>query len=259
MRLRKQRGLTLVELMISLTVGLVVIGAGSTVYVTTAVKSGSAIASSRLNQELMTLMSIMVLDIRRAGYWADAAVNPTQNPFSEPDVTALAVRPSIADPVAAATSGQCILFAYDADDDGILDNDNLFGFRLNNGVVQMRRNGDVVANARHDHCNDAEDNWQDVTDGNLFTVTDLTFDSSPSQCLNMREPDGVDSDGDGTVDNQEEEDCYQLPLPAAGSGDITVETREVVVNIAAQLTDDPDVRVQVAQSVRVRNDLLRER
>lgn len=259
MRMTHHRGFSLIELMISLTIGLIVLGAASTVYVTTVVNSGASISASRLNQELTTLMSIMVQDIRRAGYWRDAASDPTQNPFNTVDVTALAVRPSTADPSGVGSSGQCILYAYDSNESGLLDNENLFGFRLNNGVVEMRLSG-VSTNPRHDLCSNAGDLWEPVTDGNLVRITSLTFDTrdaiAPSTCLNAREPDGLDNGGDGGVDDAREYDCYDT-IPA--SGDLTVETRQISISIEGVLASDTDVRVSVNQLVRVRNDLVRRR
>ena len=206
----------------------------------------------------------MVQDIRRAGYSGhdDVKTDPLSNDFNTVDETVLTIRPSVANPASAATSGQCILYAYDADDGGTLDNQDIFGFRLNNFVVQMRQQGDVAANARHDHCNDGDDTWLDITDGNLISITKLTFDSDPgtaSQCLNVREPDDVDNDSDGTIDNDEEADCYDAPLPTNASGDITVETREILITLEGELANDDFVRVEIAETVRVRNDLVRER
>lgn len=264
MRLGHQRGITLIELMISLTIGLFVLAAASSVYLTTVINSGSSISASRLNQELMTLMNVMVQDIRRAGYWREAASDPAKNPFNTMDVTALAVRPSIVDPIGTASSGQCILYAYDANDSGAMDNEELVGFRLNSGVVQMRLSGDVETNSRHDHCDDPDDDWRDITDGNLVNITSLTFDSAdpaaPSTCLNLREPDGLDNGGASGIDDEREYDCYDpLAEPLAGSGDITVEVRQIAITMVGALATNSDVRVSVTQSVRVRNDLVRER
>ncbi|SHG14270.1 type IV pilus assembly protein PilW [Microbulbifer donghaiensis] len=261
MRLEQQRGFTLVELLISLTIGLVVLGAASSVYVTTVINSGASISASRLNQEMTTLMSVMVQDVRRAGYWRDAASDPTQNPFNTVDVTALSVRPSVADPNGISTSGECILYAYDSNNNGTLDDGNIFGFRLNNGVVQIRLRSSAT-NARHDYCNNTGDVWEDVTDGNLIRITNLTFDTddatAPSTCLNIREPDGLDNGGDSGVDDDREYDCYDS-VPTAASGDITVETRQIAIAVTGELVNDSDVRMSVSQTVRVRNDLVRKR
>lgn len=256
----KQRGLSLIELLISMTIGLIVLGAASSVFVTTVTNSSASIANSRLNQELMTLMSVMVQDIRRAGYWKNAGAAPAQNPFSTADETALTVRPSMAAPDSDSTFGACILYAYDSNDSGTLESENIFGFRLNNGVVQMRLAGSLTNSS---HCNNTGDNWGDLTDRNLVNVTNLTFDTAdstaPSTCLNIREPDGLDNGGDSGVDDDKEFDCYDpLSVPTVGSGDITVETRQIAIKVEGQLVGDPDVRVSVTQLVRVRNDLVRK-
>ncbi|WP_295801758.1 PilW family protein [uncultured Microbulbifer sp.] len=254
MQLAQQRGLTLIELLISLTIGLIVLGAASSVFVTTIVNSAASISASRLNQELMTLMNVMVHDIRRAGYWKNAGSAPAQNPFNTETGTALAVIPS----TAGGSSGQCILYTYDSNDTGSVEDTNLFGFRLNNGVVQMRLSG-VAASAKNDDCN--SDVWNDLTDPNLVNVTNLTFDTedaaAPSTCLNVREPNGVENGGDVGVDDDKEFDCYEVQ-PTVGSGDITVETRQIAITLEGELVSDREVRVSITQLVRVRNDLVRK-
>jgi prepilin peptidase dependent protein B len=48
-------------------------------------------------------------------------------------------------------------------------------------------------------------------------------------------------------------------LPLAGSGDITVETREIVITLSGQLANDAFVNMTLNQTVRVRNDWVRMR
>jgi prepilin peptidase dependent protein B len=258
----KQRGISIIELMISITISLVILASASTFYVAAVRSSGATLKASKLNQELLTLLSVISSEVRRAGYTGQTTVvaDPHLNFFNEVDVTALAVRASKASGGTAAASGECILFAYDADADTVIDNDELIGFRLNSGRVQMRIAGDTTANSRHDHCNDGDDTWQDLNDHRLVNISALTFDSSSSACINMREPDGTDDDGDGFIDNPEEADCYHADnVPAAGSGELTIETREINIALAGQLVGDSGVTVSVDQNVVVRNDLVRIR
>jgi prepilin peptidase dependent protein B len=156
---------------------------------------------------------------------------------------------------AATGSGSCIVYAYDRDADGVVDTDELAGFRLNSGVVQMRTTGNA---ADPDTCASANNTWVDLTDADFVTVTNLTFSLAGSYCLNTREPNAVDDDANGTVDNAEEADCY-AQVPAAASGDITVETREVGITLAGQLTNDTFVNMTLNQNVRVRNEWVRVR
>lgn len=256
-----QSGFTLTELMITVALSLSVISSVMVGYLGTYSGSMSTLNSSKLNQEMSALMSLMVADIRRAGF--DGAVAPgdlpTANLFNTIDNTALEVFDSMSSntQVAATGSGSCIVYTYDADQDGTVDANELVGFRLNAGVVQMRTVGNL---ADPDTCASSIGNtWIDLTDADFITVTTLRFDLGRSMCLNTREPDLVDNDGNATVDNSEEKNCYVAPLPLAASGNITVETRQVDITLAGNLTDDSFTRLSQVQSVRVRNDLIRMR
>lgn len=256
----RQNGFTLTELMITVALSLSVISSVMVGYLGTYSGSMSTLNSSKLNQEMSALMSLMVADIRRAGF--DGAVAPgdlpTANVFNTIDNTALEVFDSMSSntQVAATGSGSCIIYTYDADQDGTVDATELVGFRLNAGVVQMRTVGNV---ADPDTCASTNNTWTDLTDSDFITVTTLNFDLSGSMCLNTREPDLVDNDGDGVIDNPQERDCYDAPLPVAASGNITVETRQIDITLAANLTEDSFTRLSQVQSVRVRNDLIRIR
>lgn len=256
----RQNGFTLTELMITVALSLSVISSVMVGYLGTYSGSMSTLNSSKLNQEMSALMSLMIADIRRAGF--DGAVAPgdlpTANVFNTIDNTALEVFDSMNSntQVAATGSGSCIVYTYDADQDGTVDATELIGFRLNAGVVQMRTVGNV---ADPDTCASANNTWTDLTDSDFITVTTLNFDLSGSMCLNTREPDLIDNDGDGAIDNPQEGDCYDAPLPVAASGNITVETRQVDITLVGNLTDDSFTRLSQVQSVRVRNDLIRIR
>lgn len=257
--LRSQQGFTITELMVSTALSLSVISSVLVGYLATYVSSSNTLAASKLNQELSTLMSLMVSDIRRAGYWANASSNlPTANIFNAVDNTALEVFDSMASntQVGVNGSGSCIVYAYDADEDGAVDAVELPGFRLNGGAVQMRTSGNT---ADPDTCAGAGDTWVTLTDTTLVNVTALTFSLADTVCLNTREPDILDNDANGVVDNAEEYDCYDAPLPVGGSGDITVETRQVTITLTGALVADSFVRLTQTQNVRVRNDLVRIR
>jgi len=107
-------------------------------------------------------------------------------------------------------------------------------------------------------CASASNTWTDLTDPDFITVSTLTFDLANSNCLNTREPDSTNNDGDGATDEADEANCY-TNVPTAGSGNITVETREVTITLIGNLTNDSFVRLQQSQNVRVRNDLVRVR
>jgi prepilin peptidase dependent protein B len=255
----KQQGFTIVELMITVALGLSVISSILVGYLATYKGSMATLAQSKLSQEMLSMMDLMGSELRRAGYSAETtlATSPATNSFSALNSTVLAVYNNMTSNTKQAYtgSGSCIIYSYDMDSNGVIAAGELSGFRLNNGVVQMRTAGNTAA---PDTCATASNTWSDLTDSRFMTVTALTFNLSGSSCLNTREPDLIDNDADGTVDNSAEANCY-TSVPAASSGNITVETRVVAITITANLTNDSFVRQEITDTVRVRNDWIRVR
>ncbi|HEX7060836.1 MAG TPA: prepilin-type N-terminal cleavage/methylation domain-containing protein [Woeseiaceae bacterium] len=264
----RQQGVTLVELLIGMAVGLIVIGGAIAMYVSSVHSSSETLKSSKLNQEISTLLHVIVDDVRRAGYWGTPDMDElSKNPFSQQGATALLVRDDMVNDAAQPATGQgsCLVYAYDAtylagNVPGVIESTDLFGFRLNGSVVQMRRTGvvdgvDCIGGTCTSCTNGV---WENVTDPDLIEITQLTFDLGNSKCLSGAEPNTLDDDGDGTVDDSDEYDCY-LTVPANGSGVATKETRELLVTVSGRLATDPSTQATVSQSVTVRNDLLRIR
>ena len=258
----------MLELMIGMSVGVVVVGGAIAMYATTVRGSYDTLKASKLNQEIGTLLHVIVNDVRRAGFRGDVIANPAaQNPFNQQGATALVVRDDMANNVVQPATGQgsCIVYAYDAtylpgNVAGTIEATDLFGFRLNGSVVQMRQTGVVDGvNCVGGTCNSCTNGtWQDVTDPDLIEITQLTFDMANSQCLNASEPNTLDDDADGTVDEDDEFDCYAT-VPPNGSNEVTAETRELLVTVTGRLAADTSTQVSASQSVRVRNDLIRIR
>lgn len=258
---QSENGFTIVEMLISMAMGLIVISGVLAIYVSITASSADTLGFSKLNAQMGSALQVMSNDIRRAGIWgnmtADDFDNPSTNPFSQIEVTALEVHANNVQIASnSAAGGDCILYSYDSNNDGLLDNSDIAGFRLENGVLQMRRNGDIAANNRHDSCTSDNDNWQNLTDPNTVVVNQLAFTLDNSVCINNREPDDLDNDGVNGVDDPDEADCYVQP-PAIGSGQNTIETREVAITISGQLANSALTNMTMTQIVRVRNDLVR--
>ena len=270
-RIRNQQGLSLVELMVSIVAGLVVIAGVTSVYLSTIVSSSDTLKQSKLNQEMTALMGVMSSDLRRAGIWGNMTANtdnfnnPQNNPFAQNNNTALDIfsgttkvlAKNMVTNAATYSGGDCILYSYDNDEDGVVDTTDVLGFRRVEidgvGVVQMRTAS--ATDAAHNSCGDTDNSWTDVTDSDVVKITSLRFTLANSVCINVNEPDGTDSanDADTTADNASELDCYTT-TPA--SGNVTTETRQVDISLAGELISDSSVKSKMAQSVRVRNDLV---
>jgi|WetSurSiteA1Bulk_404760.scaffolds.fasta_scaffold00137_10 prepilin peptidase dependent protein B len=174
--MKKQQGLTLIEIMIALVLGLFIIAVTLTIYINIIKSSGDTMKSARLNHDLGMTMSLMTNDIKRAGYWGGAVIGASSlnNPFTVDELTspATAARTNVqiltANSTTVADPGTCILYTYDADGDGVVDPNEYYGFRLNVGSIQMRTTGTTTAN-----CTDG--NWERITDENMINITDVQF------------------------------------------------------------------------------------
>lgn len=252
----RQSGMSLTEMLISLAISMVVIGGVVSIYTSTIGSSSATLKASKLNQELTAVLSVMVNDIRRAGYSAqNIYTTPQDNYFSKADDTDLEIFDEY------ISGGDCIVYAYDRNKNGTVQDTDISGFRLvagngGNRVIQMRLQGNTAGFPNdQNHCEDAYGTWQPVTDDTIINITSLSFSDAGSECLNTSEPDGLDevdaADADTVVDNEEEYDCITV---AADSGEVTVETRQITITIEGKLATDPSVQALVTQTVRVRND-----
>lgn len=166
---RRQRGFTLVELMVAMVVGMVVLAAVTNVMVSSNSTNLSTLRMIRFNQELRSVMDLITSDLRRAGGngLAVARVGTgTTSPLA-------AVTVNDATPVAGTPlAGSCIRYGYEDDSsnvatwaDDALNGNEQYGFRLNASALQ--RSTDTTG------C--GAGTWQALTDPNNLTVTALTF------------------------------------------------------------------------------------
>ncbi|WP_417226601.1 hypothetical protein [Amphritea sp.] len=222
-----QRGSSLVELMISITLGLLVISSILQVYVSMVTASANTINQTRLVEELRTAATVIAQDIRRAGYFGGVPGTDdfTNNPFVS-GVNDLSVAQFTGE---AANS--CVLLSYDLDGDKTVDDGTVtasdmeqFGYRLNASVLQMRTSGNTFA------CTDMA-GWEDLTTPEI-EVTSLTFTVNTS-CLNI---------------NTETVGC------PCTSGDPCQYIRDVDMNLSGRLKSHTESSVSLTDTVKIRND-----
>jgi prepilin peptidase dependent protein B len=164
-----QHGITLLELLISMLIGLFILGVVLGLFVSMIRSDTDNVKAMQLSQELRAAMSLMSRDIRRAGANRNAAVNSTAatptNPFSS---TSTANTSGIATQLAISGGGSTIMYAYDETSDAVVE---LFGFRRNS----------IAGTERVEHCAGSTGvaagcgTWQPITDENLVKITNLTF------------------------------------------------------------------------------------
>jgi prepilin peptidase dependent protein B len=160
----KQYGNSLVELMISMTLGLASITAMASLVGHGIALNTSLLAKSRLVEEINAVVAVISHDLKRAGYYAhtkDIVTDPTI--FSNPFDDSLSVSAYATEPV-----NSCINFSYDRNKNGVLDTaatNEYYGFRLKDSAIEIRLDGAA--------CDKL--GWHDLTDPKVVQVTALHF------------------------------------------------------------------------------------
>ena len=238
----KPTGFSLVELMISIVVGLVVVGGVISVFASAVKSHTDNLRMTRLNQELRTTMTLMTRELRRAGFWGGNKRHSGGAGFvagrgAMNTVGVLSTPPGQLNPFGGITivGADCITFSYDSNNDGApaADNTENRGFRLQGGAVRSGTNTGLGCAAA---------TWDDITDPNAIEIKGLTFSLPPIT---------VDIDGvlgGGAVP------CTPLTLPCAGGSFTPVQTvpvNVIAITLTGQLADDDSVTRTLRQTVRV--------
>lgn len=143
--LRAQRGLSLVELMVGITVGMFIVAAASMLATNQLNDNRRLMLETQVQQEIRAAMDLIVRDLRRAGYWGNAA-----NGVWRPTNTNVAANPYRA--LDSADTGATLRYQYQ-----ITVDTSQAGFTLDGTTIRMR----------------IGDDWQAVTDPQTLTVTGL--------------------------------------------------------------------------------------
>jgi prepilin peptidase dependent protein B len=252
--MKKQSGYTLLEIMITLFLGLIVVGSTINIYITTVGSSSSIIKSARLNHDLEAIITLMINDIKRSGYWAGATVatDTRTNPFTASS-TNIQMFDTDADD---DTDADCILYTYDANGDGTVNSNGneYYGFKLEkyteNGNeykrIKIRKSGTTTAVAG---CGTTDQVWETFIDDSQLTITTVQFSFVPitnpalpatSRCLNVTK---------NTVTNA-------AACSGADPGDNLGDKRIVNIHLTAQLKNEASVTKTLNNTVEVRNNRL---
>lgn len=144
-----QAGLSLVELMVGLALGLFVTVVMLTLVTGHLRENRSLLLETRLTHDLHAAAELVARDLRRAGYWAAAerglalpsVATPHANPYAE---------------LTSANDALGFRFSRDGIENHQVDDDDQFGFRLRDGALQMQLGAG---------------NWQAMTDATALVVT----------------------------------------------------------------------------------------
>lgn len=158
-----RRGLSIVELMVGIVVGLFVVSGALSISAGNLDRSRRLLADVRFNQDLRTAVDVITRDMRRAAYWG-SAITGTQ----AIGATSATAQNPYAGATGSSTGGLSYQYSRDAAENSTLDANEQFGFRIRDGALQMR--GDA-------------DGWRDVTDNKVTTVPDDGLVITPSETV----------------------------------------------------------------------------
>lgn len=214
---RRMRGLSLVELMVGIAVGLMVVAGASMVAVNQLGENRRLLLETQVQQDLRAAADMVARDIRRAGYWGKSETSAWQG--DDPNVAANPY--TDLSPSAPGAAVEQVDFNYSRDpveEDNAVDADReQFGFKRDGGAIKM-----LIGGA-----------WQALTDSNVLEVT--RFDISVER-ETVVQACFKDCPGGGTA-------CWP-----------TLDVRRITVEIAGRAVNDPAVERSVRDTVRLRND-----
>jgi len=153
---RNQLGVTLIEMMIAMLLGLFVSAAAITVFITSFSANSDAIELMQMNQELRASSMMMSRDIRRHGYTTGdvTANNYASNILiGTTDISALAATST----ATSVVTGSCLWIAYD-------EGSARRGYRVQGDEVQY------LNEALGGTSTCASGNWQPLTDSNIANI-----------------------------------------------------------------------------------------
>ena len=147
----RERGLSMVELLVGAAIGLIVVAAAGSVVAAQQVAARHLQLEARLMQDLRGAAVLIARDLRRAGHWAAAASGIRRGDGP------VAVNPHVAISPASGVAGIVALsFSTGAGDPLLLDDAERFGFRLRNGAIEVQL---------------GDRNWQALSDPGTVVVT----------------------------------------------------------------------------------------
>lgn len=244
-KLCSQRGLSVVELLVGVTVGLFIVGGATKLMVDYLGSNRRLLLETRVNQDLRAAADLVVRDLRRTGYWQTSLSS-----FWVPDATGnggsyvannyrtIALSGAVpagacpAVPFAATGSGTQLLFSYSKDADNAVDaNTEQRGFKIEDDTLKAYNGG----------------TWQALTDVASLKVSMVVCEYSSLVTLHE------------TCSCLTRGTCVNADFLAGGMFFATrprATVSQYVITLSATSATDPTVRRSLAESVRLPNDAL---
>jgi hypothetical protein len=222
--LHRQRGATMMEVLIAMTISLVVTAAMIAMMSNTLGTTARIIHMTKLTDDMRVAMQMMTRDVRRSSYNANAMFC-----YANVDCGDDAGGPTLAGEIVINDAGSCFTFLTDRDHDGDSTENGAGGFRrtVRNGVG-------VIEMWTGDNTPDCADDagaagWVEITDPEQMDVFAFSVDDDLS---------------------------YEEDILNNGTQTITQRVRKIRMGMQGRLVLDDSITRHVEDVISVRNDLL---
>lgn len=214
----RQRGLSLVELLVALALGLFLVWQGLALLTTHLLENRDLTRQARLTQDLRSAALALARDLRRAGYWGDA-----ESGLRLEDAPARANPYQELAPASTTSDFVRLRYSRDATENHRVDPNEEFGYRLRDHAVDVLLGG----------------GWQTLTDAASVRITRLQIT-----------PHTVEVAQPGLCERPCPADADPVACPPR------VRVSHLTVEISGESPTDPALRRSVRTSAWVRNDAV---
>lgn len=230
----RERGLSIIELMVGVAVGLLVVVGASKLFADYVVGNKRLMLETRVNQDLRAAADIVARDVRRAGYWNNALKGVWSTGSSS-----IVLNPHASGSGQVTSTATSVSYSYARNADDTLDSNEYAGFRLQS-----------VAGVDTLQMQDGQNNWQSVTDPGTVRVTTFAVTPvSPALVNDLSSYCSCLSRLTCTL-----ADIANPTFNPAGKPSLTTPSFDIV--LTGQAVSDAAVTRTVRESVRVRNPSL---
>ena len=218
---RSSSGLSIVELLIGMAIGLFILSGSLSLFATQITSSRRLGLETRFNQDLRATLDLMTRDLRRGAYWGNALAGTgiaQRNPYA-----AVILTPE--------TDAHQILYSYtrDLSENSSLDSNEVFGFRLAGGAIQMCLGGSSASSCT---------NWQTLSNTDILIVSQFSIVPTETE-IDVRAACAIPC-----TDTAEAPTCPRIQV------------RHYTLTLTGRSTSDAALSRTLRSQVRVRNDAL---
>ncbi|MBZ8141489.1 hypothetical protein CLD22_16480 [Rubrivivax gelatinosus] len=222
----RQRGLSIVELMVGVTIGLLVVAASALLVSGQLTENRRLMLEIQVQQDLRASADIIVRDLRRAGIWNNAAAAGVWSSENS--------NPSCNRYATVTPDGSSVVYHYYRSGA----QNSPLGVKLENGVLKTAIQGPSALSGTTCEQTTEPTGWQELTDSRTLKITRLNFELVD---------DGADPE--------------RLPCPKLCTGGGTgcwpeFKVRLLKVEIDGEAVNDPSVKRSVKTLVKLRNDFV---